>query len=150
MEIIQGLIPAFSCRAIAVLKYINGKPTVVVRKVITYDWVLYPSHKEAHATSPATGVLKAIETITESVTDRVKAFSEDIILPLKEILENVGEKDPSVNLIMESFDLSNDDIVGFDAKRQRAIITDGNNKMFVKMSPETMSEVQDFYNSFNL
>lgn len=149
-EIIQGLIPAFSCRAIAVLKYINGKPTVVVRKVITYDWVLYPSHKEAHATSPATGVLKAIETITESVTDRVKAFSEDIILPLKEILENVGEKDPSVNLIMESFDLSNDDIVGFDAKRQRAIITDGNNKMFVKMSPETVSEVQDFYNSFNL
>ena len=51
---------------------------------------------------------------------------------------------------MESFDLSNDDIVGFDAKRQRAIITDGNNKMFVKMSPETVSEVQDFYNSFNL
>ena len=71
-EIIQGLKPAFSCRAIAGLKLVNGKPTVIVRKVITYDWVLYPSHKEAHAISPATGVVKRIKTVTESVKDVIE------------------------------------------------------------------------------
>ena len=70
-DIIQGLKPAFSCRAIASMKLINGKPTVIVRRLITYDWVLYPSHKRAHMISSPKGVMKSIKAFTESTMDTV-------------------------------------------------------------------------------
>lgn len=150
-EIIQGLIPAFSCRAIATLQFIKGKPVVVCRKIITYDWVLYPSHKEAHIIGDATGTEKQIKTktITESVKEKFKTFSQDIMIPVKELLENVG-MDTNVNMVMESFDLSKDDIIGVDATGTRAIITDNNNTIYANMSPKTIKEVRDFYSSFNL
>lgn len=148
-EIIQGLIAAFSCRAIAVLQYINGKPVVVCKKIITYDWVLYPSHKEAHMSSEAQGTEKTVKTVTESVKDRFKTFSQDIVMPLNELLESVG-MDSNVNMIMESFDLTSEDIVGVDSTGTRAIITDENNTIYAKMSPKTIKEVHDFYSSFKL
>lgn len=149
-EIIQGLVPAFSCRAIAGLRLINGKPTVVVRKVITYDWVLYPSHKEAHATSKAQGVVKTIGSFTESAVDKVKEYSKDILLPLKEVLENVGHRDVNTQLIMESFELSQDDMLGFTNDYSHMIIKDGTNTVYSKISKDSVDEVKDFYSSFNL
>lgn len=153
-EIIQGLHPSFSCRALAALKLINGKPTVIVRKVITYDWVLYPSHKEAHISGPAQGIVKGIQTVTESVIEKGKGFiqkkSEDILLPLKEILESVGKKDVNTQIIMESFNLDTEDLIGIDPTRKYALIADENNVIYSRMDPDTVKEVHDFYSSFNL
>lgn len=149
-EIIQGLIPAFSCRAIAGLQLIDGKPTVIVRKIITYDWVIYPSHKEAHATSKPNGVFKSISTVTESAVDKIKTYSKDILVPLKEILENVGHRDPNTQLIMESFELDMNDLVGFTPDRSHMIIKDNNNVIYSKISQESVKEVNDFFSSFNL
>lgn len=150
-EIIQGLIPDFSCRAIATLRLINGKPVVIVRKLITYDWVLYPSHKEATIIGSPTGAIKEIATtVTESAKDRIKKFTKDVALPLKEILESVGMKDPNTELIMESFDLDKSALVGFDDDKTHAIIKDNNNVIYSNMSPKTIHEVEDFYHSFNI
>ena len=149
-EIIQGLVPAFSCRAIAGIRLINGKPTVVVRKVITYDWVLYPSHKEAHIIGDANGAVKTIKTITESAVDKVREYSKDILLPLKEVLENVGHRDVNTQLIMESFELSQEDMLGFTNDLSHMIVKDGMNTIYAKISPESVNEVKDFYSSFNL
>lgn len=150
-EIVQGLHPAFSCRAIAGLKLINNKPTVIVRKVITYDWVLYPSHKEAHAVSTPVGMTKSIQTVTESVKDTIASFcSKDVFLPLKEILHSVGNKDVNTQMIMESFDLSLDDMIGFTEDKKQAIVQDGRNRMYVNLSKETVDSVNDFFSSFNM
>lgn len=149
-EIIQGLKPAFSCRAIAGLKLFKGKPTVFCRKVITYDWVLYPSHKEAHAVSKPLGVMKSLETVTESVIDKAREYSQDILLPLKEVLENVGHKDVNAQLIMESFDISNEDLIGFTKDHSHMIMKDGTNTIYAGISKDSVDEVRDFYSSFNL
>lgn len=147
-EIIQGLKPAFSCRAIAGLKLVDGKPTVIVRKIITYDWVLYPSHKEAHITSSPKGVIKKLGTITESVKDTIKRKSEDVLIPLKEILEYVSNKDVNTQMIMESFDLSQEDLIGFDSTYSHAAIQCDNNVIYTKISPQTAKEVKSFLASF--
>lgn len=156
-EIIQGLIPSFSCRALATLKLINGIPTVIVRKLITYDWVLYPSHKEAKIISMPQGISKGIQTVTESVQDTVSRFggkikkaSEDILLPLKEIMEYVGHKDVTSQIIMEAFELDASDMIGFDENKNHAIFIDGNNTIYAKMDPKTVKEVHNFYESFSL
>ena len=87
-KMVQGFIPEFSCRAIASMMIKNGKPTVNVRKIITYDWVLFPSHREAgqNTSAPTKFVSKVANVVTESVNDLVEA-SKDIMIPLKEILE---------------------------------------------------------------
>ena len=49
-EVLRGMIPAFSCRALARMENINNRPTVIARKVVTYDWVLYQMDDPAHQT----------------------------------------------------------------------------------------------------
>lgn len=149
-EIIQGLIPCFSCRAIAVLKIINGKPTVVCRKVVTYDWVLYPSHKEAMMNGKAHGNIKTISDMTalESVCDsQGKTYSRDIFIPVSEIFESVGINDVNTQVIMESFDLSKEDFVGINDTKSHFIFKDENNMIYAKMKPETVKQVNNFFES---
>ena len=147
-DIIQGLKPAFSCRAIASMKLINGKPTVIVRRLITYDWVLYPSHKRAHMISSPKGVMKSIKAFTESAMDTVKDVVGDVLIPLQEILESVGKTDVNTQMIMESFELTPESLCGFDETHTHAIIKDEDNMIYAKISPQTKRRVDDFFSKF--
>ena len=157
-EIIQGLIPSFSCRAMASLENVNNKPTVMVRNLITYDWVLFPSHKTAHMKTPAKFVSKAANAVveasqnivdyTENALKRFKKYSESVEIPLGEILERVGIIDPTVSMVMESFELDPSLLQGFTEDNSQAIIRDDSNLLFVNMNPSTKREVNDFLASF--
>lgn len=148
-EILAGWKPSFSCRAIASLKLINNKPTVIVRRLITYDAVWYPSHKEAHAISDVKAINKKINMVTESVQN-VKTTIQNVMVPLKEILESIGKTDVNTQMIMESFDLPLDSIIGIDKSRTHAIIKDKDNMIYSNISPETKHKVDDFLSSFNI
>lgn len=148
-EILAGWKPSFSCRAIASLKLINNKPTVIVRRLITYDAVWYPSHKEAHAISDVKAINKKINMVTESVQD-IKNTIQNVMVPLKEILESIGKTDVNTQMIMESFDLPLDALVGIDKSRTHAIIKDKDNMIYSNISPETKHRVDDFLSSFNI
>ena len=134
-EIIQGLKPAFSCRAVATMQMIDGKPTVLIRRLITYDWVLYPSHKEAHIISEPKLVEKCVNVYKDMIS-------------LKDVLKNVGETDANVSTIMESFDLTYDDIIGVNKKHDKVIIKDVDNRIYANISPETKHRIDDFFSSF--
>ena len=157
-EIIQGLIPSFSCRAMASLENVNSKPTVIVKNLITYDWVLYPSHATAHMKGSATIVDKAVRAVgesAESIVDytknalkRFKKYSENVEIPLGEILERVGVVDPTVSMVLESFELDASLITGFTEDTNQAIIRDGDNMLYVNMNPSTKKEIHDFLSSY--
>lgn len=156
-EIIQGLIPSFSCRAIAGIQMINNEPYVIARKLITYDWVLYPSHHDANMDGTPKFIKKsaALVSLESAGVDRINEMSDirnqytqDVLIPLKEILEYAGHKDPNTNVIMEAFDLSLNDIVGFDSSINHAIIRDKDNVIYANISPKTKREVVDFLSSF--
>ena len=124
----------------------NNKPVVNVRKIITYDWVLYQSHREADqiTSEPTTFVNKTVNTVN-TVTENT---SEDVAIPLKEILQSVGHTDANAQLIMESFDLTYDDIVGFTPDHKNVIIRDNNNMIYCNIDPTTRNKVNDFFRSF--
>jgi len=148
-EILTGWTPSFSARAIASLKLINGKPTVIVRRLITYDAVWYPSHERAHAISKATAHVKGIKAVVESAGDIIKKGMETVLIPLKELLEDVGKTDVSTQMIMESFDLPMESLVGISDDHNHAIIKDEYNTIYANISPKTKKRVDDFFNSFN-
>ena len=156
-EIIQGLIPSFSCRALAGIQQINGEPYVIVRKLITYDWVLYPSHREANMDGKPKFISKSAALVSlesagistgREIEDIRDCYTQDVLIPLKEILEYAGMKDPNTQVILEAFDLSLNDIVGFDSSLNHAIIRDKDNVIYANISPTTKKEVTNFLSSF--
>lgn len=143
-EVLAGWIPQFSARSIANMVMKNGKPYVQVKLLITYDAPWFPSHACAEATSAPT---VSTRSFTESVNDVVEE-SKDIFLPLKEILTDIGRTDVNAQVIMESFDLTNDDLIGFDKSKQHLIIKESDNRLFINMDPKSVKRVDDFFGSF--
>ena len=148
-KMVQGFIPGFSCRAIACMMLKNNKPVVQVRKIITYDWVLYQSHREAEqiTSTPNKFVSKTVQTVQESVNNVIKT-AKDICIPLKEILESVGKTDINAQVIMESFDLTNDDIMGLSKDNRHLIMKDNNNVIYCNINQDSRNKINEYLRSF--
>ena len=142
-EIIQGMVPRFSCRSIATLRNVNGKPTVYVKFLVTYDWVFYPSHPEARLIGEVKPVLESGAITSETIT------AEDTMIPLNEILQLVGTQDVNTEILMESFDLGLEDLVGITKDHTHGILVDKDRTIYTKISPETKHKVDDFFASFH-
>ena len=140
--------PMASCRAIANMITKNGKPYVFCKKLITYDTVNYASHREADMLSPAKAIVKKVQAVTESAKDAVNDAVESYVIPLKEILQNVINKDVTTQMVMESFDLDTDCLIGFSDNNTHAVIKERDNRLYVKMSPDTVKDVNDYFASF--
>lgn len=155
-DIVQGLIPSFSCRSIAVMQYKDNKPYVNVKKVITYDWVLYPSHKEAEMTSKpeiSTGKQKILleSASGDTIIPTFGNYSKDVCVPVsqfKDFKEEMLYSDYNLSVITESYDYSLDDIKGFDPITNRPIIECDGNTIFVNINRSTKKKVEDFLTSF--
>ena len=97
IKIVDGkIIPCFSARVFGRLENRNGKPIVIVKKLITYDWVLYPSHREAEA--------RINQPLQESVNDFSKYMNHRIIF-LPELAKMVANSSKETQLLCESFGL---------------------------------------------
>lgn len=147
-EVLAGWIPSFSLRALAALKMYQNVPTVFVRQVITYDSVWYPSHEIARATSKPSAHLENIRNFCESAVDNIAASVRNVMIPLKEILESVGNTDVNTQMILESFELTDENLYGFTPDHKHVIIKDEDNTIYANISPKTKKRVDDFFNSF--
>lgn len=150
-EVLAGWIPQFSARAIAAMVNKNGKPYVNVRKLITYDAPWFPSHRCAHATSRPKVTTKSFEDfgmMAESAIDSASEEINGVMVPLKDILENVGNTDVNANAIMEAFDLPMENLAGFTPDRRKVIIKDENNVIYANIKPDTVKKVNKFFESF--
>lgn len=113
-HILQGMEPAFSLRALAPLvKKPNGTAVVEGRAhVVTYDWVILPSHKTAYRDES-----KPVEKIIKKICDDGNTIRECAITPVQEsmIKDFIAMESANVNLIsnvcevaLESMSLSSD------------------------------------------
>jgi len=148
--------PMASCRAIASMIMKNNKPYVHMKRFITYDMVSYASHKEADTVGGYTPISKQIKTVKESVEDTIKEkaipmiehVNNDIIIPLKDILTNLGEKDVTTQVVLESFNLDTDDIIGITKDHNKVIIENDGDYIYANISKDSVKKVNDFFASF--
>lgn len=143
-EIIQGLIPCFSCRSTGDLKIVNCKPTVIANNVITYDWVLYPGFEGAEMSSPA--VVKSNTVMTESADSDVQKFMGDLAIPFSELADDLAEGDGKVATYMEAF---GDDAKIVGVSGNDAIIRSDSLYIYAGLNKSSVDKVRDFYSSFN-
>lgn len=155
-ELVRGLIPSFSCRSIAIMKERNGKPYVEVKKIITYDWVLYPSHREAEMITKPVFHNGNQKVVLESASDVMggsifKEYSSDFCVPMNEFedfKEFLRESDKNIQAVFEFCDDGITDITGFDPVTNNAIVESGRSKLVVNVNMETKKKVEDFLSSF--
>lgn len=139
-----GYIPSFSCRAIASLGMYDGKPTVDVKKIITYDHVLYPSHREANMMGSTKFINKKANGLVNESTHT------DIIVPLSDIVDDLGRKCDNVKVMMEAFSLTPDNICGYDRKKKMAVFKDKTNTIYCNVDKSTVDRMKDIMSSFNI
>lgn len=144
IKIVDGkIIPCFSARVLGALKNVSGRPVVFVNKLITYDWVLYPSHREAMA--------KIKQPIMESVNAAAKYAGAKIIF-LKELAQMAANNSKETEWLCESFGLTIDDVIGVTNTGNSVVIQENSNVYIQPISDKvirqrTQSVVKDWLNS---
>lgn len=118
IKIVDGkIVPCFSARVLGALQNECGEPYVFVRKLVTYDWVLFPSHAEALA--------KIDQPLQESVTE-FEEYTNSKIIKFPELAKMAaGTED--IKILCESFDLTEDDIIGITTTGNSVVLTEGAN-----------------------
>lgn len=119
IKIVDGkIIPCFSARVLGALQNRGGRPVVYVRKLITYDWVLYPSHPEAMA--------ELHQPIQESVS-LVEHYGNCKIIPFPELARMAANSSKETEFLCESFGLSIDDVIGVTESGNSVVVQENAN-----------------------
>lgn len=104
----EGVKPAFSLRALGSIENVNGKAYVKGIKIITWDTVVYPSHKAAYMD----------KIVTESTIDGKPLYTNQVVVPkndpgriitLKEsdartVIDRLQRESANLDTIVNTFD----------------------------------------------
>ena len=142
IKIIDGkMIPCFSARVLGALQKRVGIPVVHVRKLITYDWVLYPSHKQAMA--------KIQQPIMEAATLLATAAACKMIM-LPELAKMAMNNDEGMKWLCESFELTENDLLGVTETGNSVMIQEKGQNVYLqpitdaRVRSKTQSMVADW------
>ena len=144
IKIVDGkIIPCFSARVLGALQNRNGRAVVFVRKLITYDWVLYPSHPEAMA--------KINQPIQESV-DIFTKHTGCKIIQFPELARMAANSSKETEWLCESFGLTIDAVTGLTETGSGIVIQESNNVYVQPITDKsirkrTQSMLTDWLNS---
>lgn len=130
-DLLDGELPSFSLRALGALETVGSKNYVKNLKIITWDRVIYPSHKRAYTTN----LIKESTNIGEENEVVVKEGYTGRIIPINNptVISYIQSESANVDLISN--------IMEFD-KRGMTVLENGNIRLFdengasLVMSPE--------------
>lgn len=122
----DGCKPAFSLRALGAIENVNGKAYVKGIKIITWDSVIYPSHKVAYTSN----------IVTESTVKGKPLYENQIVVPnndpgtiitLREsdarvVLDRLQKESANLTKIVETFDGIYDSVTLID--ENKVLLTD--------------------------
>lgn len=118
IKIVDGKItPCFSARVFGELTNKNGQPIVNVRKLITYDWVLFPSHPEAEA---------RMKQPLQEATDTFKDANITMIF-FPQLAQMAAASSKETEMLCESFGLNIEDVIGVTSTGNSLVIQENAN-----------------------
>lgn len=140
-QIIQGMEPAFSLRALASLIKNRDGSTLVKSKchVVSYDWVVLPSHVKAYR-DQSTPVKKVVQNIT-SDGNTIK----ESMIPVQEsqIIDFIKSESKNVRLVSNVCEVATESM-NLTPDMSLAIIKEGSNTFAVKVEDRIKQEVRHY------
>lgn len=101
-EILEGVMPAWSLRALGSLEVINGRNVVTNLKMVTYDSVVYPSHDVAYTQK----IISESADMTKEV-NKQKIVEGGQIIPImnSEVMSYIKTESANVSRILQQIDV---------------------------------------------
>lgn len=143
IKIVDGkIIPCFSARVFGALQKRGGRNIVMVRKLITYDWVLFPSHPEAEA--------RITQKVVESANDAEQITGVRIIY-FPELARMAANSSKETEFLCESFGLDINSVVGLTETGNSVVVQENANTYIQPLSDriirrKTKSMLNDWLN----
>lgn len=154
-----GVKPAFSLRALGTIKSTPRGAVVENLKMITYDHVIYPSHRGAYTTGvineSATSVPDSGFTLNEG-NDATKSFitsfsNADVVRAIKEMggtnesaIQYIKDKSHNFKMLKEYFDMTKYDTIDIINPRQVALTEAGNATIVMNIEDYIARELQGY------
>ena len=152
-DLMEGVKPSFSLRALgSVDRERNGKCYVRNIRCITYDTVVYPSHKKAYMTGFVTPTNES--AITESAnidnignyTNSTTMFENGIVIPIvnQQVVDYIKQESTNVKDILNNFDtLYESAIIVNDGKKVQLTLP-GGDKILVNLEQYIADEIRNY------
>ena len=154
-----GVKPAFSLRALGTIKSTPRGAVVENLKMITYDHVIYPSHRGAYTTGvineSAASIPDSGFTLNES-NDATKSFitsfsNADVVKAIKEMggtnesaIQYIKDKSHNFKMLKEYFDMTKYDTIDIINPRQVALTEAGNATIVMNIEDYIARELQGY------
>lgn len=155
----MGVKPAFSLRALGTIKSTPQGAMVENLKMITYDSVIYPSHKCAY-TQGVVNESATMEVVSgfalNENNDATKSFistfsNADVVAAIKKMgatnesaINYIKDKSQNFKMLQEYFDMSRYDMVDIINSRQVALTEAGNTTIVMNIEDYIAKEIQNY------
>jgi len=138
----QGGVPSYSVRLLGnmIPNARPNSPNIRVNKVITFDCVSFPSHHDANADITPRVMTEGYQMNLEGDEDGYGR-----VVFLQELAQYCADKDENMNVIMESFELSLDEITGI-ASGNIIIDSHDQSRIVVPLRGDTYREAMSILN----
>lgn len=141
-SILQGMEPAFSLRALApIVKDASGTSLVKTKAhVVTYDWVIFPSHKAAYRDTT-----KPVEKIVKKVMENGNVVNECTITPVQEsmIKDFISLESVNVKLVSNVCEVALESMTLSDDFRNVILREDGHT-FFIPLEDKIKYDISNF------
>ena len=154
----QGVLPAFSLRALGTISSTPQGAVVENLKMITYDYVIYPSHPHAYTrgvlneSASSIAIPKsnfAMSNAMDGSKSFIKEFSnQDVINAISTMRESaisyVKDKSSNFKMIQECYDMTKYDTVDIINPHKLALTEAGKNTIVMSIEDYIANEIQNY------
>lgn len=137
--VLDGTEVSFSLRALGSVNNTGRGAEVKNIKIITYDWVVYPSHKRAYMT-------KVLSESTSFGEDRFERDGNGIFLPVKNknVVDYIKQESGNIKSVMESFDLLYNNIEIVNGGKQVQLVDKEGSKLMINLETYIQNEIMNY------
>ena len=154
----QGVLPAFSRRALGTISSTPQGAVVENLKMITYDYVIYPSHPHAYTrgvlneSASSIAIPKsnfAMSNAMDGSKSFIKEFSnQDVINAISTMRESaisyVKDKSSNFKMLQECYDMTKYDTVDIINPHKLALTEAGKNTIVMSIEDYIANEIQNY------
>ena len=154
----QGVLPAFSLRALGTISSTPQGAVVENLKMITYDYVIYPSHPHAYTKgiiNESAGIANvaksnfAMNSSMDGTRSFIKEFSNkdvvDAITSMREsAVDYIKDKSHNFKLLQECYDMTNYDTIDIISPHKIALTEAGKNTIVMNVEDYIANEIQNY------
>lgn len=148
-SILDGSTPAFSLRALGSVQNTTKGAEVKGVKIITYDYVIFPSHNIAYGDTEQISKVPMLQESAGIVFENNLFLNENdsgLLIPInnEKVIDYIKTESKNIKTVIESLELFYKDIKILDNKRQVKLTTESGSSFVINLENHIRNEIMDW------